>query len=89
MKRCRECKVEKELIDFYKQSRNTDGFNNICIECSKLYYKNLCIKQASDNDSETNILNDEDVCLLLEKIGYDLQSELSVHQQFMMKYNLA
>jgi hypothetical protein len=88
MKRCRECKIEKELTEFYKQSRNSDGFNNICIECSKLYYKNLMIIQSSDNHSESNILEDEDVCLLLEKIGYDLQSELSVHQQFMLKYNL-
>jgi hypothetical protein len=88
MKECRECKIEKELTEFYKQSRNYDGYNHKCIKCCKLYFKNLCVKQSTDNDSETNILEDEDVCLLLKKIGYDLQSELSVHQQFIIRHNL-
>mgnify|MGYP000178526341 CR=1 FL=1 len=35
MKKCTNCKVEKEIISFNKNKSKGDGYNNICKECSK------------------------------------------------------
>jgi AraC-like DNA-binding protein len=41
---CSKCKVEKDVCDFHKKSKNVDGYNHNCKECRKketsLYYKN-------------------------------------------------
>ena len=34
-KKCIRCKKEKALKDFYNCSRNDDGKDNVCIECTK------------------------------------------------------
>ena len=39
MKRCRVCKVEKELGEFNKQKRNKDGLRYDCKLCEKQYKK--------------------------------------------------
>jgi hypothetical protein len=40
MKTCTKCKVEKELIYFYKVSKNIDGFHRQCKVCVKEWVKN-------------------------------------------------
>lgn len=35
MKTCTLCKVEKQLTEFYKDSKNRDGRNSNCKECTK------------------------------------------------------
>lgn len=35
MKKCTNCKVEKEISSFNKNKSKRDGYNNICKECSK------------------------------------------------------
>lgn len=45
MKICRKCLIEKELNQFYKDSKNKDGYKFTCKECCKLQDK----KYYSDN----------------------------------------
>ncbi len=39
MKQCSRCKVEKPLIDFSKQTRNTDGLRPYCKSCDNAISK--------------------------------------------------
>lgn len=36
---CKCCKIEKDLLDFYKKSRSKDGFQDKCKLCEKEYKK--------------------------------------------------
>lgn len=38
LKVCKECHIEKDINDFYKQNSKKDGYNSKCKECK--YYKN-------------------------------------------------
>lgn len=40
MKRCSECKIEKEFKDFYRCSSSKTGVRSNCIECCKEYKRN-------------------------------------------------
>jgi hypothetical protein len=37
MKICIECKIEKDLIDFYKTTKNKTGYENKCKKCKNSY----------------------------------------------------
>ena len=37
MKVCSKCKMEKEVVDFYKSSRNKCGYRSQCISCEREY----------------------------------------------------
>ena len=39
MKKCSKCKIMKPFIDFYKEKKKKDGYQNKCNSCKKLYYK--------------------------------------------------
>lgn len=39
MKECKECHISKEIDDFYKHSKMTDGHLSICKECKKKYQR--------------------------------------------------
>jgi hypothetical protein len=41
---CSACRLEKELSQFDKNCRSTDGYNNQCKVCRRLYYKNNKVK---------------------------------------------
>jgi hypothetical protein len=35
MKTCNKCKVEKTIHDFHRAAKSWDGFQGICIACTK------------------------------------------------------
>ena len=98
MKKCKICKIEKPYTDFNKNKCSPDGLMSKCRVCVKQYYKDLQsgIRMTDDDrlnqirlskrkgmDNERKYTEE-----LLKGIGYDLDSELSIHQQFLMKHNL-
>jgi len=98
MKKCNICQIEKPYTEFNKNKYAPDGHLSKCRVCVKQYYKDLqsgirltkeerdvIIKLARFKGFETERKQTEEI---LKGIGYDLDSELSVHQQFMLKYNL-
>ena len=36
MKQCKDCKIEKTYMDFYKDKKNKDGFGSYCKDCSNI-----------------------------------------------------
>ena len=43
-KKCSTCKKEKDLLLFYKNSKNNDGLRYDCKECSNIVKRNYSIK---------------------------------------------
>ena len=97
VKKCIACLKEKEVKWFYKNSSTKDGWQYRC----KLCMKNGILKPKPEKPA---LLGPSDRLMLnlafitkedyintfkaLEMIGYDLKSELSIHQQFCEKYGL-
>ena len=48
MKTCWDCKVEKDLEQFYKMKRSRDGRSGRCKECEKRYKKEK-YREAAEN----------------------------------------
>ena len=57
MKTCKKCKVEKpvNINNFSKQKTCKDGFNTICRECKKTYYKERARKKHLQNSNLNKI----------------------------------
>ena len=97
MKKCIGCQIEKQITEFNKRASNYDGYDHRCRECIKIYIKNLNLRNATDNvvidykKIRENTILEEKVSAdcLLKNIGYELDGEFTIHQQFMMKYNLS
>ena len=98
MKKCNVCNIEKPLTEFNKNKHSPDGLLNKCRVCVKQYYKDLQngirmnpedrmeqIKLAKVKGMDTEKKHTQE---LLKGIGYDIDGELSIHEQFMLKHNL-
>jgi hypothetical protein len=98
MKKCKICQIEKPYGDFNKYSKTRDGYLNKCRDCHKLYIETLNsgIRLTKEerydvirvSKQKAMIVEKEQSKELLKGIGYDVESELSIHQQFMLKHNL-
>lgn len=95
MKKCLGCQIEKQITEFNKRTSNYDGYDHRCRECIKIYIRNLNSRNSTDNVVDYKLIR-ENVILqeklsadcLLKNIGYELESELSVHEQFLIRHNL-
>jgi hypothetical protein len=98
MKKCIICKIEKPYTEFNKNKYSPDAHLNKCRVCVKQYYKDLQngirmsdedrlnqIKLSKRKGMDNERRNTEE---LLKGIGYEIDGELSVHEQFMLKHNL-
>jgi hypothetical protein len=98
MKKCKICQETKPYDDFNKNSKTYDGYFNKCRICTKQYYANLSNgirltkeeKHEAVRESKVKGMENERRFSkeLLKDIGYDVESELSIHQQFMLRHNL-
>jgi|LakMenE01Jun11ns_1017448.scaffolds.fasta_scaffold9455232_2 hypothetical protein len=95
MKKCRGCQLEKEVTEFNKRTSNYDGYDHRCRECLKIYIKNLNSRNSTDNVIDYKLIKENTILeekvsadCLLKNIGYKLDSEFTIHEQFMMKHNL-
>ena len=82
------CSKEKDYIPAVEFELDKNGnFKMWCMKCSKsmvaeqrdLYVE--CAKKRRDYDVEQSKI-------LLQNIGYDYESEYSIHEQFLIKHNL-
>ena len=100
MKRCIKCLEVKEIEDFSIRRDNIDNRHTVCRVCvnestlireqnkqlgipPRTRFEISKIAKETRNNFEELVSKE-----LLEQMGYDLNSELSVHEQFLIKHNL-
>jgi hypothetical protein len=82
------CSREKDYIHNENFEINKNGeYKLFCYECGKIMSDERNINY-SQGAQDRNKYVEEQSKILLSNIGYDFNSELSVHQQFLMKHNL-
>ena len=90
---CKECKIEYPLNDFWRIPNSPDGYDRNCKVCRKKIVKKRNLENGIMDLSHVrfNQLRDEDhyhSYKLLERLGYELESDKSIHEQFCEKYGL-
>ncbi len=98
MKKCIICNEIKPYEDFHNNSSSLDGKLNKCKPCLKTYTDNLRLGDRMSQEDlkqmrkslkikamehEREITND-----LLKGLGYKIEGELSIHEQFLIRHNL-
>jgi len=99
MKQCIVCNEFKPESSFTKNKHTRDGLLKKCRDCVKQYVIDL---QNGIRMSEEDRLNQirlskskgmetekEYAYELLSEIGYDVKGKLSIHEQFLLRHNLA
>ena len=82
------CSHEKEYIIYNEFETNEYGeYKQFCMRCSDLIYNNRNINYTK-GAVDRNLYVENQSKLMLENIGYDYNSDLTIHQQFMIKNNL-
>jgi len=81
---CRGCEEYLPIADF-ALNNSEFGYATKCLNCShtqrpRTIYINTNEKKLSNERIAAN--------QVLEKLGYDLQSEETIHQQFLRRHNL-
>lgn len=92
MKKCYQCEITKEITDFVISN---GYYRNICKRCQadNNYFKvhghlNRTKRQYEAQVSTKKNIEEETKNEILRILGYDLNGELSVHEQFLQKHNL-
>lgn len=95
-KNCCACKIDKPVSKFYKNKALKMGYDTKCKSC-KMNGK-LCRKPNNTQKQDplrkkqfpyiTNTSREDwtDTYLFLRDIGYELREDLSIHEQFCLKY---
>jgi len=100
MKRCIKCKLVKELDEFHFKQGHGSERSRTCKECiqfevaERAYRNKMGIphkdkfqiaKEAKQTREQfEKLLSDE----LLSDMGYKMDNELSIHEQFLIRHNL-
>jgi two-component SAPR family response regulator len=82
------CSREKEYLHNENFEYNKKGeYKLFCNECGKLLYdeRNINYTQGAQ---DRNQYVEEQSKILLKNIGYDFNSELSIHEQFLIRHRL-
>lgn len=92
-KRCEGCKKEFPLVDFWKVPKSPDGYSKHCKDCRKKLSRKRRIDdgQMDLSNLRFNQLRNSDhyhSYKLLERLGYDLESDKSIHEQFCERHGL-
>lgn len=96
MKRCIKCKIVKEFDEFNVRNSNPDGRHNICRLCEAKQIAERKLRDVPRNkyeiarDAKANREEFEEIVAreLLTDLGYEIESDLSVHEQFLIRHNL-
>jgi hypothetical protein len=98
MKKCIICNEIKPYDDFNKNTNSLDGKLNKCKPCLKTYLDNLKSGVRMSEEDRKEILQQTKLKAmshekeisdsLLKMMGYEVESELSIHEQFLIRHNL-
>jgi two-component SAPR family response regulator len=82
------CSREKEYIHNTEFEYGKNGvYKLFCEKCSEIVYDERNINYTK-GAVDRNEYVEEQSKKMLENIGYDFNSEYTIHQQFLMKHNL-
>jgi hypothetical protein len=98
MKKCIICNEIKPYDDFHKHSNSLDGRINKCKPCLKQYYKDLKdgkrmskeeVREIRQHTKEKGMAHEREITnYMLRVMGYEPDSLISVHEQFLMRHLL-
>lgn len=99
MKQCCACQKEKTIDNFWKNNQLKGGYDNKCKFCKT--QGKFCVKKEKKRSSIGRPSNTTAPQLwnvrkkdwietyeFLKKIGYDLSSDKTIHEQFCEKHNI-
>jgi hypothetical protein len=69
--------------DFYKRDRTSTGYDYNCMTCIKEQAKKSREKHRAIPKENEKQISDH----ILTRLGYDTQSDVPVHEQFLKKYH--
>jgi hypothetical protein len=100
MKRCIKCKLLRELDEFHYKNGHGSERSKTCKECTQLYvaeraYRNKLgiphkdkfqiAREAKQTREEFEVLVAKEI---LTDLGYEVDSDISVYEQFLIRHNL-
>jgi hypothetical protein len=82
------CSKEQDYVIHTEFDFNKKGeYKLFCEKCAEIVYDERVINY-SQGAQDRNDYVEQQSKLMLQNIGYDLNSELSVHEQFLIKHKL-
>ena len=82
------CSKEQDYVIYTEFEINKNGdYKLFCEKCGKLVYNERVTNYKQGAQDRKNYVEEQSK-LMLENIGYDFNSEFTIHQQFLMKHNL-
>lgn len=82
-KKCIFCRVVKPLDNFVKHKQCSDGRGNMCKDCYNQKKRDQRFDNRAVSKEDRQMVHD-----ILTRLGYNLNSDIPVHQQFLIKHNL-
>ena len=82
------CAREKEYIHNNEFEINKWGdYKMFCEKCSELIYQERVINYTQGAEDRNDYVEQQSK-LMLENIGYDFNSDLTIHEQFLIRHKL-
>jgi hypothetical protein len=83
MCRCTHEKIYKPCEEFHHSKNSPYGYQHFCKECAKKFGQKHRSTDAYENPKDLEIARE-----ILQLIGYDINGDVSISDQFKTKYNL-
>jgi hypothetical protein len=78
---CHYCEIYHNCTEHFRTTKNKHGYSTRCKDTSKNYYT-----QPSEFTRQEIVKRE---ChIILQKLGYDLNSTIPVYEQFLIKHDL-
>ena len=82
------CSKEQDYIIYSEFEINKKGdYKLFCEKCAGVVYQERVINYTQGSQDRNDYVEQQSK-LMLENIGYDFNSDLTIHEQFMIKNNL-
>ena len=82
------CANEKDYILHSEfETNNLGEYKVYCVKCSNLLYSSREINYAKGAKERSEFIEQQSKKMLIS-LGYDFNSQFSIHEQFLIKHNL-